>query len=145
MPDDDWARDRASVAGADFEVRMREVLTRVDSALDEQAGLRLLIDAVVSMAADLTLDDVLARIVEIARELTGARYAALGVLGSGPDKRLRTFVHHGMSSGAGRARSARCPRGTGSSDCSSTDPSPCGCTTSRAIRSPTGSRPSTRR
>ena len=61
-----------------------------------QARLRLLIDAVVSMAADLTLDAVLARIVEIARELTGARYAALGVLGSGPDKRLRTFVHHGM-------------------------------------------------
>ena len=62
-----------------------------------QTRLRLLSDAVVSMAADMRLDDVLARIVEIARELTGARYAALGVLGSGPDKRLRTFVHHGMS------------------------------------------------
>ena len=64
---------------------------------DEPARLRLLIDAVVSMAADLSLDGVLARIVEIARELTGAQYAALGVLGSGPGKRLRTFVHDGMS------------------------------------------------
>ncbi len=68
-----------------------------DDGREMQDRLRLLIDAVVSMAADLTLDAVLARIVEIARELTGARYAALGVLGSGPDKRLRTFVHHGMS------------------------------------------------
>ena len=46
--------------------------------------------------ADLSLDGVLARIVEIARELTGANYAALGVLNSGPKKGLRTFVHHGM-------------------------------------------------
>jgi signal transduction histidine kinase len=93
MPDD----DRTEVAGADFAVLLREASSRAASALDEQARLRLLIDAVVSMAADLTLDAVLARIVEIARELTGARYAALGVLGSGPDKRLRTFVHHGMN------------------------------------------------
>jgi len=69
---------------------------RVNDALVEQARLRLLLDAVVSMAADLTLDGVLARIVEIARELTGANYAALGVLNPGPKKGLRTFVHRGM-------------------------------------------------
>jgi signal transduction histidine kinase len=73
-----------------------EVLNRVDGALDEQARLRLLLDAVVSMAADLSLDGVLARIVDIARELTGANYAALGVLNPGPKKGLRTFVHQGM-------------------------------------------------
>ena len=93
MPDP----DPAGIAAADFEDLLREVLNRVNGALDEQARLRLLIDAVVSMAADLSLDGVLARIVEIARELTGARYAALGVLGSGPGKRLRMFVHDGMS------------------------------------------------
>jgi signal transduction histidine kinase len=49
------------------------------------------------MAADLSLDGVLARIVEISRKLTGARYAALGVLASGPRKGLQTFVHEGMS------------------------------------------------
>ncbi|WP_201931634.1 GAF domain-containing sensor histidine kinase [Nocardioides donggukensis] len=56
----------------------------------------LLLDAVVSVAGDLSLDGVLARIVEAASALAGARYAALGVLGSGPERRLRTFVHHGM-------------------------------------------------
>ena len=87
----------ATVTGADFEDLLREVLARVNGALDEQARLRLLLDAVVSMAADLTLDGVLARIVEISRHLTGAQYAALGVLNSGPRKGLRTFVHHGMT------------------------------------------------
>ena len=88
--------DRATIAGADFEDLLREVLNRVNGALDEQERLRLLLDAVVSMAADLSLDGVLARIVEIARGLTGANYAALGVLNSAPRKGLRTFVHHGM-------------------------------------------------
>ena len=88
--------ERASITDAEFEDLLREVLNRVNGALDEQARLRLLLDAVVSMAADLSLDGVLARIVEIARGLTGANYAALGVLNSGPKKGLRTFVHHGM-------------------------------------------------
>ena len=92
MPEQD-----RTVAGADFEDLLREVLARINGALDEQARLRLLLDAVVSMAADLTLDGVLARIVEISRHLTGAQYAALGVLNSGPRKGLRTFVHHGMT------------------------------------------------
>lgn len=56
-----------------------------------------LLDAVVSMAADLSLDSVLTRITEVASDLTGARYAALGVLESGPRRRLRTFITHGMS------------------------------------------------
>src|SRR6185436_9334943 len=86
----------SDVEGADFEDLLREVLNRVNGALDEQARLRLLLDAVVSMAADLSLDGVLARIVAIAREVTGANYAALGVLNSAPRKGLRTFVHHGM-------------------------------------------------
>jgi len=88
--------DRETVAGADFEDLLREVLNRVNGALDEQKRLRLLLDAVFSMGADLSLDGVLARIVEIARELTGADYAALGVLNSGSKKGLRTFVHQGM-------------------------------------------------
>jgi signal transduction histidine kinase len=90
-------QDRTTVAGADFEELLREVLARVNGSLEEQARLRLLLDAVVSMAADLSLDGVLARIVEIARHLTGAQYAALGVLNSGPRKGLRTFVHQGMT------------------------------------------------
>ncbi|WP_148616349.1 GAF domain-containing protein [Nocardioides rubriscoriae] len=81
----------------DFDDLLREVLARVQGVLDEQVRLRLLLDAVVTMAADLTLDGVLARIVAIASTLVDAEYAALGVLGEGPERRLRTFVHHGMT------------------------------------------------
>lgn len=79
-----------------FDALLREVLTRVDVVLDDQARWRLLLDAVVGIGADLSLDGVLARIVRVSSELVGARYAALGVLGAGPGKRLRTFVHHGI-------------------------------------------------
>lgn len=96
MPDRESLPDHPSYRSADFDDLLREVLNRVNGALGEQERLRLLLDAVVSMAADLTLDGVLARIVEIARGLTGANYAALGVLNSGSRKGLRTFVHHGM-------------------------------------------------
>jgi signal transduction histidine kinase len=63
----------------------------------DQARLRLLLDGFVAMAADLSLDGVLSRIVTIASSLADARYAALGVLDVGGERRLRTFVHHGMS------------------------------------------------
>jgi len=81
----------------DFDSLLREVLNRVHGALDQQERLRLLLDAVMTMAADLTLDGVLARIVTVASNLVDARYAALGVLDVGPERRLRTFVHHGMT------------------------------------------------
>ncbi|WP_344113851.1 sensor histidine kinase [Nocardioides humi] len=81
---------------AEFEHLIAEVVDRMHTALDQQARLRLLLDAVVAMAADLSLDSVLSRIVTIASRLVDARYAALGVLGEGPGRRLRTFVHHGM-------------------------------------------------
>ena len=83
--------------------------SRVHGVLDEQARLRLLLDAVVTMAADLTLDGVLARIVRIASALVDAQYAALGVLDPGPERRLRTFVHHGMSPVGRRDRCAARP------------------------------------
>ncbi|MFC7493567.1 MULTISPECIES: GAF domain-containing protein [unclassified Nocardioides] len=67
------------------------------SDVPKQERWHLLLDAVVSMAADLSLDDLLARIVEVAADLVGARYAALGVIGDDHDRRLRRFVSHGMS------------------------------------------------
>jgi signal transduction histidine kinase len=84
------------LAGAEFDQLLREVLRRVQGALDEQERLRLLLDAVVAMAADLSLDGVLARIVSIAGTLVDAQYAAMGVLNAGRHRRLRTFIHHGM-------------------------------------------------
>ncbi|HEX5086431.1 MAG TPA: GAF domain-containing protein [Nocardioides sp.] len=89
-------RPGSGLGDVEFDDLLREVLGRVQGVLDEQARLRLLLDAVVSMAADLTLDGVLSRIVSIASTLVDARYAALGVLDVGPERRLRTFIHHGM-------------------------------------------------
>jgi signal transduction histidine kinase len=88
--------EEAALASASFDDLLREVLGRVHGVLDEQERLRLLLDAVVAIAADLSLDGVLARIVEVASSLVGAQYAALGVLGNGGPERLQTFVHRGM-------------------------------------------------
>jgi len=82
----------------DFDHLLREMLNRVHGVLDEQERLRLLLDAVVTMAADLSLDGVLTRIVTIASSLVDAQYAALGVLDVGHERRLRTFVYHGVTS-----------------------------------------------
>ena len=51
----------------------------------------------VAITADLSLDDLLRHIVGVAAHLTGARYAALGVIGSEGGKRLRSFVTWGLS------------------------------------------------
>ncbi len=87
----------APLAGAELDDLLHELLQRVAGMVDDQTRLRLLLDAVVLMAADLSLDSLLSRIVQVASELAGARYAALGVLGSGPDHRLRAFVNTGVS------------------------------------------------
>lgn len=89
--------DQGELGDVEFDDLLREVLSRVHGVLDEQARLRLLLDAVVTMAADLTLDGVLSRIVLIASNLVDAQYAALGVLDVGRERRLRTFIHHGMT------------------------------------------------
>jgi signal transduction histidine kinase len=70
----------------------------VDRARDVQAArgrLRGLLHANALVAGDLSLPVVLRQIVVAARDLLGARYAALGVLGR--DGELEQFVHDGMS------------------------------------------------
>lgn len=59
-----------------------------------QQALASLNRAALAVASNLTLDNVLRQIVESARELAGARYAALGI----PDSsgRLARFIHSGM-------------------------------------------------
>lgn len=56
--------------------------------------------AALSIAGELDSEKVLQQIVDTARELVGARYAALGV--PGQYGRLQRFVHSGMSSDQGR-------------------------------------------
>lgn len=76
---------------------LTEVLARVDEVVDARRRQALLVEAVVALAADLALESVLQRIVRTACELVGCRYAALGMLGEGSDRRLAAFVHHGIS------------------------------------------------
>lgn len=59
------------------------------------ARLVRLLDAVLAIAGDLEVDAVLARLVEVACDVVGARYGALGELDESGE-RLRAFVHHGM-------------------------------------------------
>ncbi|WP_395695155.1 GAF domain-containing protein [Nocardioides sp.] len=83
--------------------------------LDDQQRWKLLLDAVVTLAADLNIDELLQRIVEIGADLAGARYVALGVLadaGARGDHRLQTFVTHGLTAEQ-KAAIGDLPRGHG--------------------------------
>jgi len=73
---------------------LRELVARAEDVLEVEDRLQRLLDAVVSVASDLSLPDTLRRIVELAVELADARYGALGVIG--PDGRLSQFVTAGV-------------------------------------------------
>jgi GAF domain-containing protein len=107
-----------SSAALSLEARARldellgELQGRVGDVLDTQERLRGLFDAVVGINADLSLEHALERIISAACRLAGARYGALGVLGAGPDRRLREFVTHGLTDQE-RAAIGDLPRGHG--------------------------------
>lgn len=109
---DPAAGSRLPLGEAEFEDLLREILGRVQGALDERARWELLLEAVVSMGGDLSLDGLLDRIVAIASKLAGARYAALGVLDPGSERRLRTFIYHGIEPDEA-ARIGNLPEGHG--------------------------------
>ncbi len=56
---------------------------------------RALVEAGIAIASELSLDAVLVRLLETAAELTGARYAALGVIDR-EGERLERFLTHGL-------------------------------------------------
>jgi signal transduction histidine kinase len=73
--------------------------------------LRILVDAGIALSAELSLDALLQRLVETAAELTGARYAALGVIdrtGHGLERFLTTGIDEETRSTIGEL-----PRGRG--------------------------------
>ena len=69
--------------------------SRLRAATPHGSRLRLLVDAGIALSSELSLDALLQRIVETAAELTGARYAALGVVdktGQGLERFLTTGI-----------------------------------------------------
>src|SRR5436305_13931484 len=79
-------------------------------ALDAR-GLRLLVDAGPTLGAELHLDSVLDNLLSVAREITGARYAAVGVLDPRRDH-LERFVTQGIDEET-RREIGDLPRGHG--------------------------------
>lgn len=80
------------------------------SHLDE-SSLRRLIDVGASVVSNLQTDSLLEQIVLEAREMTGARYAALGVLNAERDG-LERFVTNGIDE-ASKAKIGELPKGLG--------------------------------
>ena len=81
--------------------------------MDEQDRKRWenIVEAAVAVTSDLDLDSLLARIIELARDLTGARYGALGVLGHDDDE-LAEFLTQGIDDKTATLIGHR-PRGAG--------------------------------
>ena len=79
----------------ELEQLLLQLIDRADDVLVAQGRLRGLLRANALVAGTLSLPVVLRQIVRAARDLLGARYAALGVLGR--DGELEQFVHAGMN------------------------------------------------
>ena len=77
----------------------------------EKERLRGLVDAGIALSSELSLDDLLQKLTETAAELTGARYAALGVIDQSGTA-LERFVHTGIDSETAAAI-GDLPRGRG--------------------------------
>jgi signal transduction histidine kinase len=67
----------------------------VESASSSESRLRALLDAGIALASEPSLDNLLQRLTELAAGLTGARYAALGVIDRS-GSRLERFITYGI-------------------------------------------------
>jgi signal transduction histidine kinase len=79
--------------------------------VEQQDRLRALLDAGIAVTSELSLDAVLQRLVETAAELTGARYAALGVIDR-TGQELERFIVTGLDAKT-QAAIGHLPRGRG--------------------------------
>jgi len=100
---------------------LTQLVDRAGEVLSTQGRLRGLLRANQTISVDLALPVVLRRIVSAARELVGARYAALGVIAS--DGLLAEFVHVGMDAGT-VATIGQLPQGKGLLGALIADPRP---------------------
>lgn len=88
----------------------QELTTMEEGARSQAAQLRGLHDAGLALAADLSLDVVLQRVVDLARDLAGAQYGALGVLDE--HNKIDRFMTSGLSNEE-RSRIGPLPVGRG--------------------------------
>ena len=79
--------------------------------VDQQDRLRALVEAGIALSSELPLDSVLQKLVEAAAELTGARYAALGVIDP-TGQHLERFLTAGIDAET-HAKIGDLPRGRG--------------------------------
>lgn len=79
--------------------------------LSEDRRLELLVEASVALTTEATLEGVIGRVVNVAAQVIGAKYAAIGVLHT-DGRTLESFTTHGVSD-AERARIGPPPRGHG--------------------------------
>jgi two-component system, NarL family, sensor histidine kinase DevS len=83
----------------------------VSNETDQLNRLRVLVDAGIALSSELSLDALLQRITETAAEITGARYAALGVIDK-TGQGLERFLTSGIDPGA-HAAIGELPHGRG--------------------------------
>ncbi|WP_347110875.1 GAF domain-containing protein [Paenarthrobacter sp. S56] len=100
---------------------LRSLLSRAGELLTAEERTRGLLEAVVTVAEDLSLEAVLKRVVEAACHLLQARYGALGVIGE--DNALSHFVTVGMEADVAR-RIGPLPTGHGVLGLLITEPAP---------------------
>lgn len=101
---------------------LQEMLDRVGEVMTSRERLRALLDAVVGIGTDLDLRSTLQRITEAACTLAGARYGALGVIGTDRTE-LSDFITHGIDP-ATHAKIGDLPHGRGVLGLLITDPRP---------------------
>src|SRR5438552_7888739 len=83
----------------------------MDALSVSEGRLRALFEAGLAVSSELSLEALLHRLVEAAAELTGARYAALGVIDASGSE-LEQFLTHGVNADT-RAEIGAVPRGRG--------------------------------
>ncbi|HEX8509422.1 MAG TPA: GAF domain-containing protein [Propionibacteriaceae bacterium] len=86
--------DPVDPAPVPIETLLSELVDRAGEVLDAQVRLRRLLAANRAIIGELNLSVVLRRIIDAARDLVGARYGALGVIGD--DGLLEEFIHVGL-------------------------------------------------
>src|SRR5215213_1406223 len=95
------SRDPEEDPRLSVELLMGQLVDQASVILTAQQRLRRLLIANRSIVQELSLPAVLRRILDTAKDVSGAKYAALGVIGA--DGSLKEFLHVGMDEDALRA------------------------------------------